>query len=317
MDKSHEHDEASRLMLLPAELRLQIYEYLFSSTRLTHPKRRTRRFAKRRKLAPSGLAILRSCRLINAEIGNSWLGQVEFKFKNVKIMLEKLSAVPRAVIEKIRRVFVASDELMIWPDELEDGLDYTLPWALKLLPDLCLDTLTVIGTSKPRVEYDTLNDLVKHGSGWKTLLYLTKNSKMLGFPRSRADTYQRKPQPSAWSDDLIQRDGADSGAYVKIYRSTEPNIRYGVFNLRKAKSFEQKLSPHESLEAFGLKRDAWLMHRTEIWKSLLVIARRGENASLVEDPKMPFHEKDIRQWSGHGTWPEIKEHGHHLYGEYY
>ncbi|KAI9043614.1 uncharacterized protein KD926_003384 [Aspergillus affinis] len=312
MPTSHvQKDVSSRLLRLPAEVRLQIYGHLFTSTRLAHGQRMTSRInSKRMKPAPNSLAILRSCRLISREIGDSWLGQVMFAFEEVRDLLDKLSSVPRTVVEKIRRVRVGSHPLMLSPPDYEDDVYYRLAWALKLLPGLNLDTLTVINSDCPEVSYDTLSGLVKHGDGWRELHYITGNSTMLGFPRMDiflADPYWRKPQPSTWSRDLAQRDGVDAGGCVKIYRSTQSNIPCSVINPKTREIFEQKPPSRENLETFGVDKDAQLMRPDEVGKGLLVTVRRGKNVNTVEDVSVPLHEDDIRQWSGDMSWEEIKE----------
>jgi hypothetical protein len=65
----------------------------------------------------------------------------------------------------------------------DDDIFHRLPWALKLLPGLQLDTLTVLGLSYGPRNYDTLNGLIQHGNGWKELHYISKDSTMLGFEK--------------------------------------------------------------------------------------------------------------------------------------
>ncbi|KAL3447172.1 hypothetical protein BJX65DRAFT_308236 [Aspergillus insuetus] len=188
IDKPHRQDEtAARFLLLPPEMRLQVYRPLFSSTRLTHGQRPITRISTMHKLmkpAPNSLAILSSCRSINRQIGSSWIGQVLFGFERVHDLLEKLSSVPRGVVEQIRHIRVGSQPiLLLLPPDYRNKVFVKLVWALKLLPGLRLDTLTVLGDYGPEVAYITLDGLVNCENGWRELHYITADCKMLGFRR--------------------------------------------------------------------------------------------------------------------------------------
>ncbi|KAL3486493.1 hypothetical protein BJX62DRAFT_241917 [Aspergillus germanicus] len=315
MEKPHrKYETPSRFLLLPPEIRLQVYRHLFSATRLTHGQRPITRISTKHKLmkpAPNSLAILRSCRSINREIGSSWLGQVLFAFERVHDLLEKLSSVPRGVVEQIRHIRVGSQPIILLPPpEYRNKVFVKLVWALKLLPGLRLDTLTVLGDYGHEVAYITLDGLVNYGSKWRELHYITGDSKMLGFRRVQfyhQILYARKPQPRTWSRVTTQRDGVDSGASVTIYRSTQANTPGTIINPQKRQRFEQELQLGESLESFGVGEDPELMHGVNAGKELLVVVRRGEHAKVAEDATATFHKDDVRHASEVMTWPEIKE----------
>ncbi|KAK7706566.1 hypothetical protein SLS63_013931 [Diaporthe eres] len=85
---------------------------------------------------------------------------------------------------------------------------------LKLLPGLCLDRLTVFGDVRKESRYRELDDLIRHGNGWKELCFLSHNSEMLGYPKCKKGSYEnvpdeflRAPQPSTWRQALSHRDG--------------------------------------------------------------------------------------------------------------
>lgn len=288
-----------------------IYWHLFTSTRLTSgyrivvgPKIR------RTKPASNSLAILRTCRLIKQEAEGLWLGQVLFNFFNPEDMLNKLSELPPTALSQIRHVRVGGDSVVLTPidDEYSEDEYYRFVWAIKLLPGLCLDTLTVLGpsTSNGILAYDTLDGLIKHGNGWKELRFITRYSDMFAF--EKMDPYRRRPQPSTWNDILIQRDGLDSGASVTIYRSTQCDAPGAVLNPETRQLFEQKPpSSPEDLEKFGVEEDKQLLDMTENGKAFLVVVKRGRQAQILEqvDPAH-FHERDIRHWARDMTWTEIR-----------
>jgi hypothetical protein len=302
---------SSMLLQLPRELRDQIYTCLFTSTRLTFGERAISRIeAKTMKPTPNALAILRTCHQINQEARPLWLGQVLFCFENPEDLLDKLSALAPAILSQIRHVRTGGRPVMLQPIGDDDDVFYRLVWVLKLLPGLQLDKLTVLGFSSGEIAYYTLEGLAKHGTGWRELHFITPNSAMLGFGRRNifmADPFWRRPQPGTWNDILFQRDGADSGASVTVYRATQSDVPGAVTNPRMRQIFEQKLSPLENLENFGLTEDNELLAENEKGKELLVILKRGRSANIVERDGPPYEsEDDIRQWAHGMTWAEIR-----------
>lgn len=172
---------------------------------------------------------------------------------------------------------------------------------------MSLDNLTILGSSSGVISYDTLEGLVKHGNGWRELHFITANSEMLGFakaPTLIGDPYWRKPQPSTWNDILLRRDGANSGASVTIYRSTQSHSPGTVIDPRTRQIFEQKVPSPKDLEAFGVAKDKQLLAEDEIGKEFLVVVKRGHGANIREQDTPPCNSMDNTR---HGmTWAEIK-----------
>ncbi|KAJ0414386.1 hypothetical protein BJY00DRAFT_318871 [Aspergillus carlsbadensis] len=318
MEKRNRQNKAPfQLLLLPAELRLQVYLHLFSATRLAYGERVMTRISpkyKRMKPAPNSLAILRSCLLINREIESSWISQVLFTFERVHDLLEKLSSVPRAVVERIRHIRVDANPLTsVRPLNYRNSVFVKLAWALKLIPGLCLDTLTIIGDDRPELTYAALDELVRFGDEWRELYYVTVDSKMLGFRRVQMfdqTIYGRQPQPSTWARVVAGRDGADSGASVTMYRATVPNAPGAVMNAHNRRAFEQELQPGESIESFGVGEERELMREGHARRELLVIVQRGKHATLAGNATVPYHKDDIRHTARVMTWPEVREMHH-------
>jgi hypothetical protein len=199
---------------------------------------------------------------------------------------------------------------MLQPVGDDDDVYYRLVWALKLLPALRLDELTVLGPCHGEIAYDTLGGLIKHGNGWRELRFITPDSSMLSFAKVdmfMAEPYWRQPQPSTWEKILLQRDGAQSGASVTIYRSTESDAPGTVINRRTRQIFQQQASPPTALATFGVKEDKALSSKNEKGKELLVIVRRGQGADIAEQQGPPYKlAEDIRQWAHGMSWPEIR-----------
>jgi hypothetical protein len=73
-------------------------------------------------------------------------------------------------IASICQIQVSSKPIML--SLPHDDVYYRLPWTLKLLPDLQLDTLTVLGGrandtagGPSQVDYTTIDEMVEHGTG--------------------------------------------------------------------------------------------------------------------------------------------------------
>jgi len=175
---------------------------------------------KNRNLAIHSLALLRACRQIYEETKSLWLGRILFDFNHVITLLDKLSSLPAFTLSRIRFIRVSADPLVLRVEGQNHHPFYRLVWVLKLLPHLRLDTLTVLGTYHGPLNYITLGTFVQHGSCWKELRFVTRDSSMLGFSRAEpmgvSDPYRRKPQPLSWNQILLARDGTDSKARMLV-----------------------------------------------------------------------------------------------------
>jgi hypothetical protein len=297
----------SRLLRLPRELRDEIYRYVFASTRISSGERHVKDRLRNTiiKSSPTALAILRTCRLIGLEAGYLWLSHVTFSFERPEDLLDKISGIPTHTLSQIRHIRVGGGWLEL--QSLEDDCDtlYSLAMALKLLPALNLDTLTVIGHQNGPDAYSTVDGLIQEGNGWKELRFIAPNSNMLDF-WMWGDYH--KPQPGAWNSILEARDGAESGASVTVYRSKEPKARPGsVCKPAMRMLCEQSVSASEELAEFGAVVDESLWTPEQRGKELLVIAKRGHNANIMEPDQPPYEcAGDIRHWAGKMSWPKIK-----------
>jgi hypothetical protein len=140
-------------------------------------------------------------------------------------------------------------------------------------------------------------------------LVITSTSDVLGFARTLLSEPTRKPQPGAWKNMLHERDGADSGASVVVYRSTVFGATGSVTNPHTRQVFEQNPAPEE-LEGFGKEKDVDLARkpRVRVGKEMMVVVRRGRHACIVEHEHRPLLDGDIRLWTKCATWREIRHH---------
>ena len=302
---------------------MDIYFHIFCSTRLSFGKRPTYATGKlgniRLRPAPNSLSVLRVCRRVNNEIGDSWLGQVLFSFDDPETMLDKLADLDRQTLGKLRHMrYSCEHPLELKTNVIQDGeyeyqgWRYQLPQILKLLPGLRLDMLTVAGESIAQSRYLNLDALINHSDGWKELYYLSNNSVMLGFGKSDKlfGKYEwkrgwRAQQPSTWTQALAARDGPT--ASVTIYRSTNASSSSSMISKPATRqAFADQVAEPRKESQYGVESDTALMTPGEKEKEILVVARRGKGVDYTENGTSPMMEHDIRKhWPGM-TWGQIR-----------
>lgn len=224
-------------------------------------------------------------------------------------MLDKLTTLPPGTISKLRHMRVLGNNLALVSDEAKGFVYYELHSALKLLPGLRLDTLTVLGTSIPKISYVVLDGLIRDSYGWKELRYISHTSRMLGYAMPIFFTpddekYWRKPQPTYWQHVMEDRDGSLSEPSVVIYRSTVPDSPGSVLNANTRVEFEQVPEDGDAEEHFGLAYESELMVDGEENKELMVVVKRGKGVDYEEKEDSPFIDEDIRRDFPGETWDE-------------
>ncbi|KAK0741953.1 hypothetical protein B0T21DRAFT_408810 [Apiosordaria backusii] len=311
---------SSLLFCIPFELRDEIYSHLFTSTRLTFGSR----VANDNKTIitlhppPHALALLRACRRINAEIDKSWLSQVLFKFEDPKTMLDKLAGLSFEDLSLIRYVTVRGDSMLLTylPKR---HVHHRLVSVLKLLPGLQLHQLTVFGGHGDKFQYRTLDELVRYGSGWRELRFISHSSGMLGyayycFDEALRQRYQRRPQPEYWQSVVDERDGVQSCPSVVVYRATRPGHRGDVLRAQTREQIQQSdtIVSHTGAsyasDEYGTAEDPVLVGEGERSKEVMVVVRRGRHGVDYQekDGRPLLSNFDIRREFPGRTWAEIR-----------
>ncbi|KAH6709441.1 hypothetical protein BKA61DRAFT_579501 [Leptodontidium sp. MPI-SDFR-AT-0119] len=297
------------LLRLPVEIRLKIYHDVFSSVSLTFMEPNSPAPETDLSQTPNALSLLLACQQIHSETKHVWLNRVSFEFHNLEIMMNTFSKLPDSILSQIRHVLLAKASILILPtSDLPYGRLFTLASIFKLLPTMSLDVLTAIGMSDGEDSYLTLNDLVKYGTGWKELRFATAQSSMLGFENGEQSQswVQRMPQPGAWKEEILCRDGVETGPSVEIYRSTEANGGIAaVLGTATRRTFEQA-EPYD-VTLFGKEEDSQLMAEGEKEKGLLVVVRRGKGVNFAQDGGAPYESHDVRSIPGGVTWSDLKD----------
>jgi hypothetical protein len=270
------------------------------------------------KPAANSLAILRSCRRIYNEAKELWLRNVFFNFENTEDLMDKLSTLPGKTLSAIRHVRTGGRPVMMEPPDNDDDVYYRVPFVLKLLPGLRLDSLTVLGDTGPEVAYQTIEFFINYGHGWKELRFITHTSEVLAFKTMNdifgPPMYQREPQPRAWNEAILRRDGRDSGASVTIYRSKRLDSG-SVLKPSNRQPFGQNVTSPKELQNFAKEADQELLSDGEKGKELLIVVKRGCSADISNVGRVQVNGFDLREWANGMTWARIrKECIDHQYG---
>lgn len=203
------------LRIFPREIRDEIYDLVFSSTRLTYAEGMEGALSSAFRTytipAKHSLALLKTCHQVNAEIGISWVSRVLFHFGSSRDMRDKLVELPKEIISAMRHIRVCD----VPHGYLHLDPAGRLPSVLTQLPGLQLDRLTILGNDAFARSYRTLKALVSRTSGWKELHFHTPNSRIL-MPEPNG------PLPGHLQVLLEKRDGADTEPSVIIYRANSP-----------------------------------------------------------------------------------------------
>lgn len=300
-------NDASPLLRLPRELRDEIWELVFNSTRLTFGLQYTPRYGERYlKPAPHSLALLRVCRQINFETRDIWMQRVLFNFEDPQTLLNRLSNLPDSTVSRIRHVRLIGSPMMRYLKGFDD-LMYRHESIFQLLPALRLDCLTIFAVAAAAPEYDALTNLVNRGNGWKELRYVTRTSRMLGFSPSRSHGSRetgdicRQPQPWFWNKRLLSRDGEGSGSAVQVFRALDENDVTSVLDPLRCEPFEQNPEDHE-LQGFGRVDDEELTRGAGARKALLVVVKRGDNVDVSQKSPGYGKERDMKARFNKRTW---------------
>jgi hypothetical protein len=150
---------------------------------------------------------------------------------------------------------------------------------------------------------------VNYGHGWKELRFITRTSEVFAF-KARPDPFgpplfQRKPQPQAWNEAILRRDGGDSRASVVIHRSMR--LESGsVLKPSTRQRFNQNVTSPSELQRFGRNADLELLSDSEKRKELLIIVKRGCSADISNVGMVHDDGFDPREWSYGLSWAHIR-----------
>ncbi|KAF2707014.1 hypothetical protein K504DRAFT_384198 [Pleomassaria siparia CBS 279.74] len=278
---------ASAFLSLPWELRVLIYEQLFSSYTVRHgfgyiSKNRT--------------AILQVCRGVHEEAWRHLPLNVKMQFRGTECMLDTLMSVDQAVVTRIRHIRVKAFPFPLYPAKQAHYPIFYFHNALSLLPGLHLERLVLEDSFHGFGLTDGWRDVVTYfdiealleSDAWKELFYITPNTDFIasGYDHRR----KRVAQPENWDALLKERDGEDSGAEVQMFISPEPNTSNAVQENTARLPWSAKPG-HEVIENWRIAGPEQNMKG-----EVTIVARRGKRSSFVQTGL-----------SERMTWKELKE----------
>ncbi|KAF2640944.1 hypothetical protein P280DRAFT_549718 [Massarina eburnea CBS 473.64] len=172
-------DEPCHLLRLPRELRDEIYSSLFNSTHLSYRRRDTSKAAIKASVyithTTNTLALLRTCRQINAETRDTWIKRVTFVFDDQHAAIQKLASLPTTTVSQIRKVLMFDNGISwhlydtnqgTWPNTL------LLSMFISFIPGIHLDTLTIFDDRSRQPTMNLLQSWSTLSSGWRTLRFI-------------------------------------------------------------------------------------------------------------------------------------------------
>ncbi|KAF2793867.1 hypothetical protein K505DRAFT_349645 [Melanomma pulvis-pyrius CBS 109.77] len=278
---------APTFLSLPRELRVLIYEELFSSYTVRHGLG---------KRSSDNTAILRACHQIHEEAWRFLYLNAEFQFRGTEAMLDMLMSVDQSIVTRIRYIRVKGFPFPLYGSRQSHYPIFYFNNALSLLPGLHLQRLVVedsfhafglVDSWRDVVTYFDIEALLK-SDAWKELLYITPNT---DFITSGYDhRCERVAQPENWDALLKERDGEESGADVRMFIS--PTV--GIYDGSQDESEPQPWSAKPGHEV--LKNHRVAGPDQDLKGIVMIHARRGKNANYVQTG---LSEKR--------TWKELKE----------
>ncbi|RSL41951.1 hypothetical protein CEP54_015657 [Fusarium duplospermum] len=302
LDPALYQQKQSMLFRLPQELRLKIYEHLFSSKRLQWHFRKTSHPMRPESTPRQTLALVRTCHRVKDEIGDSWVGQIHLTFRTPEIMLDVLTELPVSTLSKIRHVRVTAEPVLTQPPPVRPQTRfYFISALLKLLPGLRLDTLTIQGTSPILTFWGSkiLDELISRSCGWKELYYITREVTLLGF---RHRPVRDHPQPENWQRIMDDRDGTETKPSITIYRSTHP-----IMDDNTSLAFERDMPDDWTAGVtLGTNLNENLFKTIGDRRGIMVVVKGGLGVDYEEKEGSPLLEKDIRSDAPGMTWQEIQ-----------
>jgi len=328
------------LISVPAEIRKMIFQQLFASTTVyigfENSNDETSSIDGKSSIDESGssgetisteesssanTSILRTCRLISIEAKPIMPSNISFHIYSTKALIDFLSTLSPELIQSIRYIsLLYGFHLPLYTQLHRNSFTtYHVDQAFNLFPGLQLDLLRVEdcyhlegcyypGGSDPSNvgTYQAVDGLIRM-DGWKELHFITPTTQFMSEPCD--EHRERVAQPSEWNRFVLDRDGKDSAASVKMFVAKDPDIEGAAE--RPETRIDYKAIPGQLLQLeggvheMGTERQRYLESR-----EVLAVAKRGVGASYVQDGRR-LH-KNIKSLLNRMSWEEILFDGRYL-----
>jgi hypothetical protein len=286
------------LLTIPVELREIIFKQLFGSITVRHGFGST---------SSTHTSILRTCRQLHSEAKPLMAPNISLNFKNTEAMVDCLTTLSAVDIQNIRNIRLKGFPVPLYAKKGAGYyMTYAMSFTLPMFPGLKLDCLTVEdcfhdegvnGGWGDCGTYFDIESLLK-SDGWKELHFISPATEFMSSQNDHNNA--RVAQPAGWNELLKSRDGEHSGAGVKMYFANGPKVA-GLAEMPQTRTpwdaVPGQLPPGALMADMGsLDADA---------REILVVAKRGKDASYVQDGS--DLDEDIKSLLSSMSWAEIKE----------
>lgn len=184
--------------------------------------------------------------------------------------------------------------------------------AFCMFPGLQLDILTVedcyhihgcyypgAGDPSNVGTYQAIEGLIRI-NGWKELHFITPTTQFISGPCD--PYYKREAQPSYWNSLVLDRDGRDSSASVRMFVGLEPDVEGSTEDPETRVSYEAIAGHRLEIDGYEHKTPQERQRFLES-REVLVVAKRGARASYIQDGSQL--DKDIKNLLSRMTWDEV------------
>ena len=272
--------------------------------------------------------ILRTCRMISVEATPLLAPHITLSIWSTKAMIDYFSTLRPEIIQNLRYLRLQEGFPIPLYTQLHRNsfTTFHVSEAFCMFPGLQLDLVTVGdcyhvegcyyrgGTNSSNVgTYQAVDGLIRI-DGWKELHFITPTTQFMSEPcdpyHERIDHY-RQPvaQPSFWNSFALDRDGRDSGASVRMFAGTQPDV-VGLTEDPETRLDYVAIAGHR-LEIEGYENESpEEQRRHSESREVLVVAKRGVGASYIQNGN-DLHQK-IKILLSRMTWQEILADGRYL-----
>lgn len=223
--------------------------------------------------APHGIALLFSCRKACLEIGKVWLTQVTFCFEGPGAMVRKFTNLSQETRSTIRHVRIVGHEPRSDIDPI--GTIHEFWQFFRLLENMKLDTLEILGPILPCTPYEDCELFTKYSRGWKQLHYVTNAATFIRINRPERLELLREEQPAGWQLALNKRDGSGSGVSVTMHKSADPHNPLAVLCAAMRTDFSYYPLLDQDVDWFDEAKTAQILGFHEGDGGILIVVKQG------------------------------------------
>jgi len=156
--------------------------------------------------------------------------------------------------------------------------------------------------------YRAIDGLIRI-DGWKELHFITPTTQFMSEPSDPFLHRERVAQPLEWNRLVLDRDGKNSGASVKMFVAKEPDVQGMIEEVETRIGYEAIPGHLLKIDGYEMVAEAERQRYLES-REVMVVAKRGVGASYIQDGRQL--DKDIKNLLDRISWEEILADGRYL-----